>query len=255
MNSFLKVKGLSVGIPGQRQLVDSVSLTVEAGERVALLGRSGSGKSLIAAAVAGTVSPALEVSGSAAINGAVQPNRRSGTLGIALVQQDSSDALNPLVKVGVQLAMPGVTRGESQAKARRQCVDLLEQVGLEDPERILNSFPAELSGGQRQRICIALALACRAEMVIADEPTTALDVITQAAVIEAFQANRWDNTTLLFITHDLAVVSALCERAVVVEHGRIVEDTTIEELFTAPVHPVSQSLVAEARVRSELAAA
>ncbi|WP_367191006.1 ATP-binding cassette domain-containing protein, partial [Clavibacter michiganensis] len=177
------------------------------------------------------------------------------------MQQDSLAALNPLVTVGAQLvaalrasrargsAADGglLTRGD----ARREVVALLAEVGIEDPDGTLPAFAAELSGGQRQRVCLALALLCHAELLLADEPTTALDVVTQARVVDVIR-RRLDATgqALLFITHDLAVAAALCDRVVVLEAGRVVEAGSMRELVRRPRHAYSRALVAAASRRA-----
>ncbi|WP_395388666.1 ATP-binding cassette domain-containing protein [Clavibacter michiganensis] len=262
MHPALDVRSLSIAID-RVPLVHDVDLRVGAGERVALVGASGSGKSLTAQAVLGTLPPGSRVRGVAELGGravgASAPRQRLGR--VAAVQQDSLAALNPLVTVGAQLvaalrasrargsAADGglLTRGD----ARREVVALLAEVGIEDPDGTLPAFAAELSGGQRQRVCLALALLCRAELLLADEPTTALDVVTQARVVDVIR-RRLDATgqALLFITHDLAVAAALCDRVVVLEAGRVVEAGSMRELVRRPRHAYSRALVAAASRRA-----
>ncbi|MDO4098441.1 ABC transporter ATP-binding protein, partial [Clavibacter michiganensis] len=262
MHPALDVRSLSIAID-RVPLVHDVDLRVGAGERVALVGASGSGKSLTAQAVLGTLPPGSRVRGVVELGGravgASAPRQRLGR--VAAVQQDSLAALNPLVTVGAQLvaalrasrargsAADGglLTRGD----ARREVVALLAEVGIEDPDGTLPAFAAELSGGQRQRVCLALALLCRAELLLADEPTTALDVVTQARVVDVIR-RRLDATgqALLFITHDLAVAAALCDRVVVLEAGRVVEAGSMRELVRRPRHAYSRALVAAASRRA-----
>ncbi|MWJ81714.1 ATP-binding cassette domain-containing protein, partial [Clavibacter michiganensis] len=262
MHPALDVRSLSIAID-RVPLVHDVDLRVGAGERVALVGASGSGKSLTARAVLGTVPPGSRVRGGVELGGRAvglaTPRQRLGR--VAAVQQDSLAALNPLVTVGAQLvaalrasrargsAADGglLTRGD----ARREVVALLAEVGIEDPDGTLPAFAAELSGGQRQRVCLALALLCRAELLLADEPTTALDVVTQARVVDVIR-RRLDATgqALLFITHDLAVAAALCDRVVVLEAGRVVEAGSMRELVRRPRHAYSRALVAAASRRA-----
>jgi len=230
-------------------LLAGVDLDLAPRERVALIGRSGSGKSLLTSAITGTVSPALTMHGTVQIGGRPVDRRRPASAGVALVQQDSADALNPLHRVGAQLLMP-LRRTFTTERAREEAHHLLAEVGLEDPVRIMASFPAELSGGQRQRVCIALALACDARLVIADEPTTALDVVSQAAVLRALSSPALRETAILFITHDLAVAATLCDRVVVIDGGRIIEDRPRTALLAAPQHAVTRALVAEASTRA-----
>jgi peptide/nickel transport system ATP-binding protein len=231
----LDVRSLSVSI-GRTPLVHDVDLRVGAGERVALVGASGSGKSLTAQAVLGTLPAGSRMDGVVELGGravdASSPRQRLGR--VAAVQQDSLAALNPLVTVGAQLVAAlrtGRARGSAaegglltRRDARHEVRALLAEVGIEDPGGVLPAFAAELSGGQRQRVCLALALLCRADLLLADEPTTALDVVTQARVVDVIR-RRLDATgqALLFITHDLAVAAALCDRVVVLEAGRVVE--------------------------------
>ena len=262
MHPALDVRSLAIAID-RAPLVHGVDLRVGAGERVALVGASGSGKSLTAQAVLGTLPSGSAVRGVVELGGRAMdpaaPRRRLGR--VAAVQQDSLAALSPLVPVGAQLvaalrasrargsAADGglLTRGD----ARREVRELLAEVGIEDPDGALPAFAAELSGGQRQRVCLALALLCRADLLLADEPTTALDVVTQARVVDVIR-RRLDATgqALLFITHDLAVAATLCDRVVVLEAGRVVEAASMRELVRRPRHAYSRALVAAASRRA-----
>lgn len=254
MYPALAVKSLSVTV-GAERLVKNLSFQVAPGERVALLGASGSGKSLTAATILGSLAPGLAVTGEISLFGSPHESgaERGRRGSVAAIYQDSLSALNPLVTVGGQLiaalrAEARRTSGGSAARdARRTVVDLLTSVGIDDPQRTLRGYPAELSGGQRQRVCIALALLCGAELLIADEPTTALDVVTQARVIEVLRNYaRVSSAAILFITHDLAVAASLCNRALVLEGGRLVESATMADLIARPQHPYTQALVAAA---------
>ncbi|OUE26287.1 putative D,D-dipeptide transport ATP-binding protein DdpD [Clavibacter michiganensis] len=261
MQPALDVRALSVRI-GRTPLVHGVDLRVDAGERVALVGASGSGKSLTAQAVLGTLPAGSAVDGVVELGGrAVRPGSPRQRLGrVAAVQQDSLAALNPLVTVGAQLVgalRAARARGSAadaglltRADARLEVMALLDEVGLEDPAGVLPAFAAELSGGQRQRVCLALALLCGADLLLADEPTTALDVVTQARVVDVIR-RRLDATgqALLFITHDLAVAAALCDRVVVLEAGRVVESASMRDLVRRPRHAYSRALVAAASRR------
>ncbi|WP_043670413.1 ABC transporter ATP-binding protein [Clavibacter michiganensis] len=261
MRPALDVRALSVRIGGT-PLVHDVDLTVGAGERVALIGASGSGKSLTAQAVLGTLPPGSAVDGVVELGGrAMRPASPRQRLGrVAAVQQDSLAALNPLVTVGAQLVgalQAARARGSAadaglltRADARREVVALLDEVGLEDAAGVVPAFAAELSGGQRQRVCLALALLCDADLLVADEPTTALDVVTQARVVDVIR-RRLDASgqALLFITHDLAVAAALCDRVVVLEAGRVVESASMRDLVRRPRHEYSRALVAAASRR------
>ncbi len=224
MHEVLRLAGLRVRIRGE-ELVRGVDLRVSAGESVALIGASGSGKSLTCSAIIGDLSPELDAEGDLDIDGEpldVHSMRRPRGV-IAWVKQDSARALNPLERAGRQLRVPLLNRGFTSADADREAADLLARSGIEDPRRVLQSYPAELSGGQRQRVCIALALAGQAKLLIADEPTTALDVVSQAQVIDVLRTARDANPdlALLFVTHDIAVASHVCERVVRLDDGRV----------------------------------
>ncbi|ALJ20667.1 ATP-binding cassette domain-containing protein [Microbacterium sp. No. 7] len=245
MPSVILLEDLRVSAAGV-PLVHGVSVTIEAGESVALLGHSGSGKSLTAAAITGGLSRMLDATGRLTLCGrdadVASSHRPLGS--VATVQQDSSSALNPLARVGSQLAVPLRRRALSRTQALARAAELLDACGIEDPPRVLRSYPAELSGGQRQRVCIALALACETQALVADEPTTALDVVSQAQVLETLAAARARaGLALLFITHDLAAASQICDRAIVLHDGRVIERGTFAELVGDPRHPYTRELV------------
>lgn len=252
MTPVLRLSDLHVGIHGH-DLVTGVSLEVGPGESVALLGHSGSGKSLTTAAIVGHLAPQLDATGELWIDGqrmALQ-SVACPAGAVACVQQDSARALNPLVRVGRQLEVPLRHRGLSADDAARRATRLLEGCGIEEPARVLHSYPAELSGGQRQRVCIALALACEAKLLIADEPTTALDVVSQAQVIEILRTVREEERNrgmaLLFITHDIAVASQVCDRAIVLHDGQVVDRGTFRELVDTPRHAYTRTLAENVR--------
>lgn len=245
MTEVLRLDDLEVRV-GETPLVHQVSLVLSKGESVALLGHSGSGKSLTAATITGALSRLLDATGDLTIEGEKVDlgsfERPKGR--IACVQQDSSSALNPLVRVGRQLKVPLSNAGMSPDAADARATEVLEACGIEEPGRVLRSYPAELSGGQRQRVCIALALLCEATILVADEPTTALDVVSQAQVLDTLSAARQRaGMTLLFITHDIAAASQICDRAVVLKDGRVVDEGTFEKLIAAPQHPYTRELV------------
>jgi peptide/nickel transport system ATP-binding protein len=206
---------------GHSRIVRHVSFEIPAGRRLGLLGASGSGKSMIASALVGALPPGITCSGSILVDGhdvtGVPTPRRPRTARPAMVFQDSATALNPMFTVGRQLRA-------------RDASALLERVGLRDTERILAAHPLELSGGQRQRVCIAVALARESLLVIADEPTTALDVVSQARVLDALR----EVASLLLITHDIAVAAQLCDHLMVLDSGRIVESGSTAEILDSP---------------------
>jgi ABC-type dipeptide/oligopeptide/nickel transport system ATPase component len=254
MHPALLVRDLTVSIRG-RILIDSVSFTIDPGQRLALLGASGSGKSLTAAALLGQLPAAMSVSGRLQINGAdvALPDRRTRRAAITAIHQDPMSALNPLVRLGKQLEIPLRNAGLTASAARQRALRLLRSVGIQEAERTMASFSGELSGGQLQRVCIALALACRSKVLVADEPTTALDMVSQAKVLDALSlysdsADAGSLGAMLFITHDLAVAAALCHRALILSSGRIVEEGSMESVLERPKHHYTKQLVDAARL-------
>ncbi|WP_189315139.1 ATP-binding cassette domain-containing protein [Pectobacterium peruviense] len=245
-DATLQVENLSLSIGGETKVSD-ISFTLSAGERVCLLGASGSGKSLTAKAVIGTPPAGCQISGSIKVNGEevgqLKALARPHTSRVSAVFQDSATALNPLMPLGKQLSL--ALKSPSSAKLSA----LLAAMKLDDIPNLLQRYPAELSGGQRQRICITLALLGKTRLLVADEPTTALDVITQQQVLQVLQERSAQPgaPALLFITHDIAVAAQLCQRGLVMEHGQIVESGSMQQLLNAPQHSYTRSLVAAAR--------
>lgn len=249
----LTVTDLSISIAGNL-LVDKVSFSVAAGEKLCLLGASGSGKSITACAILGQLPPNAVTSGSISIGSqevlGVPLQGRPAAARASMVFQDSAVALNPLIPVGQQLSQP-FRRHQRMAKADAAAatLEILRAVGIPDPQALVRSFPWELSGGQRQRVCIALAIACRTGLLVADEPTTALDVVTQEKVLAVLRryVSAVDAPALLFITHDIAVAASICDAGVVLHNGRIVEQNSFSELIRAPRHPFTRTLVQAAQ--------
>lgn len=245
-DAILQVENLNLSIGGETKVSD-ISFTLFAGERVCLLGASGSGKSLTAKAVIGTPPAGCQVSGSIRVNGEevgqLKALARPQTGRVSAVFQDSATALNPLMPLGKQLSLALKTTSSAELSA------LLSAMQLDDIPNLLQRYPAELSGGQRQRICITLALLGKTRLLVADEPTTALDVITQQQVLQVLQERsaQPDAPALLFITHDIAVAAQLCQRGLVMENGQIVESGSMLQLLNAPQQPYTRSLVAAAR--------
>jgi len=249
--NLLEVERLSIRY-GNELVVDELSFAVGKGESVGLVGESGSGKSQTALAILGLTPREAVVSGSIRFSGAdlrrlseVQLNGlRARHIGI--VFQDPSQALNPYLRVGRQLREIVVRHGlGSGTEADERVVEMLAKVGLPDPGRQFTAYPHELSGGMRQRVMLASALIAQPELLIADEPTTALDVTVQAQILELLEEIR-DNTALLLITHDLGIVAGRCERMLVLGSGRLVDSGATTALFAAPGHPHTSALLATA---------
>jgi peptide/nickel transport system ATP-binding protein len=249
----LEVQGLVIDVDGRR-VVDGVSFAVPDGARVGLIGESGSGKSLTALAVLGLLPDGAQARGSVRWNGREilgLPDRELAELRgdeIGIVFQEPRTALNPIRTVGRQIAESvRIHEGLSKRDAAARAVAEARRVALPDPERIVNRYPHQLSGGQRQRVAIAMALACRPRLLIADEPTTALDVTIQAEILDLLRTLvRDDGMSLVFITHDLAVLSQIATHGVVLEDGRVVEQAPVAQLLTAPASPVTQGLLRDA---------
>ena len=258
MNStVLSVRNLTVTLQtglGQARVVDRLSFSLHSGEILGLVGESGCGKSVTAAALMGLVpSPAGIVKADEIMLGdknLAQLNeaglRRVRGSEISMIFQEPLTALDPVFSIGSQLStVIRRHRKESRRQARRSSVEMLERVGMADAPRIMQTFPHQLSGGMRQRVMIAMAMACRPRVLIADEPTTALDVTTQAQVLEQLsELGQSFGTAILLITHDLGVVAQACDRALIMYCGRIVEEAPVEALFKAPAHPYTAGLLA-----------
>ncbi|MDF2491480.1 MAG: transporter ATP-binding protein [Microbacterium sp.] len=249
----LEVRDLSIDIDGRR-VVDGISFDVPDGARVGIIGESGSGKSLTALAVLGLLPDGARAEGSIRWNGRELlglPDRELARVRgaeIGIVFQEPQTALNPIRTVGRQIGDPlGIHERLSRRERRARAVADAERVRLPDPARIVDRYPHQLSGGQRQRVAIAVALACRPQLLLADEPTTALDVTIQAEILDLLQGLVADDgMSLVFITHDLAVLSQIATHAVVLEHGRVVESAPVVELLTAPRSAVARGLLRDA---------
>lgn len=249
----LEVRDLTVEIGGRR-VVDGVSFAVPDGARVGLIGESGSGKSLTALAILGLLPEDATASGSVRWNGreliGLSDRQLAELRGdeIGIVFQEPRTALNPIRTVGRQIAESiRIHEKASKRDAAARAVAEAERVALPDPERIVSRYPHQLSGGQRQRVAIAMALACRPRLLIADEPTTALDVTIQAEILELMLSLvEDDGMSLVFITHDLAVLSQIATHGIVLEDGRVVEEAPVSRLLSAPVSPVTLGLLRDA---------
>ncbi|HWL77298.1 ABC transporter ATP-binding protein [Microbacterium sp.] len=249
----LSVRDLTIDIAGRR-VVDGVSFDVPDGARVGIIGESGSGKSLTALAIMGLLPEEATAAGSIRWNDrellGLSDRELAGIRGdeIGIVFQEPQTALNPIRTVGRQIAEPiRIHEGASKKEAWARAVKAAERMLLPDPERIVKRYPHQLSGGQRQRVAIAMALVARPRLLIADEPTTALDVTIQAEILELLRDLVDDaGMSLVFITHDLAVLSQIAEFGVVLEHGKVVESAPVSTLLTSPSSPVTQGLLRDA---------
>ncbi len=247
---LVEISDLTVSFDGQAAL-RGIDLTVAPGEAVGMVGESGCGKSVTWLAALGLLPPRARIGGRVAIGGqdligapaSVLERVRGGR--IAMIFQDPASSLNPVHRIGRQVTEALMLhRGMRGAAARAEAKRLLDQVGIPDAARRLDAYPHELSGGQNQRVMIAIALAGQPELLVADEPTTALDVTIQAQILELLQALRRETgMALVLISHDLGVVAEACERVSVMYAGRIVEDAPIARLFDAAAHPYTQGLL------------
>jgi oligopeptide transport system ATP-binding protein len=237
---------------GVTRAVDGVSFSIERGETLGIVGESGSGKSVTCYSLMGLVPqpPGRIEAGRAVFDGTDLLNSPPAAVRairgkrIAMIFQDPMTSLNPYLRISEQLIEPLVIHGRiNRRDALARGLEMLEAVGINDPERRLHQYPHEFSGGMRQRVMIAMALITRPELLIADEPTTALDVTVQAQILDLLRRlQRETGMAVIFITHDLAVVSELCDRVQVMYAGRLVESAPTRELFTAPRHPYTRAL-------------
>jgi len=238
---------------GGAPILRRVSLTVDTGEVHGLVGESGAGKSTIAKAILGIVPSQVKITGGRIVfEGrdllALSASELRAVLGrdITLVPQDPSTALNPSRRIDVQMTDGlRLKRGLSMKEARLRARALLAEVQIRDPERVLSSYPHQLSGGMRQRVLIAAAFALEPKLVIADEPTTALDVTVQKQILRLIRAlQERHGTSVLFVSHDLGVVAQICDRVSVLYMGKVVEQGVTAEILENPQHPYTQALLA-----------
>ena len=252
---LLSVTDLSVSFPTDRgvvQALDSVSLQVDSGETLALVGESGSGKSVTALSILRLIpDPGRIENGSVVFDGqnllALDPKGIRAIRGdrIAMIFQEPMSSLNPVMTIGKQVAEPiRLHRKVSWKQALDKAAELLARVAIPDAERHLDSYPHQFSGGMRQRVMIAMALACRPQLIIADEPTTALDVTVQAQILALLKdLTRESDSALILITHDLGVVARYADRVAVMYAGRIVETAPARDLYANPQHPYTRGLM------------
>ena len=255
MAHLLEVNDLQTHFPtraGLVRAVDGVSFYLDRGELLGLVGESGCGKSMTALSVMRLISPPGKI-----VNGEIlfdgkdllklsdAEMREMRGDDIAMIFQDPMTSLNPVFTVGEQIAEAlRLHRKLSRAEARKATIEAMREVAIPDPARRLDDYPHQLSGGMRQRIMIAMALACNPKLLIADEPTTALDVTIQAQILELLdELRKQRDLAVLLITHDLGVVAEVADRVAVMYTGRIVEESPVEELFARPKHPYTEGLL------------
>jgi peptide/nickel transport system ATP-binding protein/oligopeptide transport system ATP-binding protein len=259
----LDVDDLTVDIRtpyGTVRAVDSVSFAARRGETLAILGESGCGKSMTAQAIVGLLTPVADITkgsvrlgGTDLVTASAKKRRELAGPELAIVFQDALTALNPVYTVGYQLAEPfRIHRGMSKKDARAAAIDLMARVGIPEPETRVDSYAHQFSGGMRQRLLIAIAVALSPTVLLADEPTTALDVTVQAQIMRLLRDLREEHDmAVVLITHDLALVSEQAERVVVMYAGNVVESGPVSEVFGEPKHPYTKGLLDSVPVSAE----
>jgi len=255
MTAVLAVEGLTVHLtayPDRSSILDDVTFTVAEGEVLGIVGESGSGKSMLALSVMGLLPPALTIrSGRIAVLGddlSGRPReawRAHRGRDMAMIFQEPMTSLNPVMRVGTQITEVLRWRaGLNRTAARRRALELLEQVEIPSARNRLDAFPHELSGGMRQRVMIAIALAASPKLLIADEPSTALDVTVQAQILDLLRnLQRQSGLALILITHDLGVIAEIADRVMVLYAGRVAESAPVRTIFDAPSHPYTRALL------------
>ena len=243
---------LTLSVPsGLFNALHGLSFTIEQGEVVGLVGESGSGKSLTASAIMGLLNPSHQLTGKITFEGNNLLDMTSKELmklrgnRLSLILQDPGQSLNPVIRIGTQL-IEGLCHHKKIARkqAYAEGIAWLEKVGINNPSERMRQYPHELSGGMKQRILIAMALICQPSLLIADEPTTALDTTVQLQILHLLASlQKKENTSVLLITHDLGIVANFCDRVLVMYAGQIVESASVKELFSSPKHPYTRALL------------
>ncbi|MGE6258368.1 ABC transporter ATP-binding protein [Heyndrickxia sporothermodurans] len=255
MNQLLKVKNLRTSFYDgdlKMEAVRGIDLSVQKGEILGIVGESGSGKSVMVKSILGMIpnnakldSGEIKLDGKRIDNLSKKEQRVIRGRDIAMIFQDPMTALNPLKKAGdhlIEVLMR--VRGMKKKEAKLEAIELMRQVGIPSPEKRVDQYPHEFSGGMRQRVLIAMALACKPKLLIADEPTTALDVTIQAQILELLKKLQKENDmSVVFITHDLGVVATICSRIVVMYAGMVMEEGLANEIFYSPKHPYTKALL------------
>ena len=253
---LLSVKNLSTDFPIKRGVVhavEDVSFDLQEGEILAIVGESGSGKSVTSLSIMGLLAEPGHVAGGSMVfegkdlvNMPEKEYRQMRGNDMAMIFQEPMTSLNPVYRIGNQIveAIRTHEKGISKKEARERAIDLLRKVGIPSPEKRIDDYPHQMSGGMRQRVMIAMALACNPKLLIADEPTTALDVTIQAQILDLLRRLRDDTgMAVLLITHDLGVVSETADRVVVMYCGQVVEEAEVRSLFDNPMHPYTLGLL------------
>ncbi|WP_336813187.1 ABC transporter ATP-binding protein [Bosea sp. MMO-172] len=260
---LLEIENLSVEFPtsqGTLRAVDRIDLTLDEGEVLGVVGESGSGKSVTMLALMGLVgypgrvrADKLRFDGRDLLTMSARERRQLTGKDVAMIFQEPSTSLNPCFTIGFQLAETlRKHEGMDSKAAKRRAIELLEQVGIPAPESRLKAYPHQLSGGMNQRVMIAMAIACNPRLLIADEPTTALDVTIQAQILELLMTlQREHNMALVLITHNMGVVAETAQRILVMYAGQIMEERKVDALFSNPQHPYSAALLSALPERSE----
>jgi peptide/nickel transport system permease protein len=263
---LLRVEDLSIAVPtddGRRTTVEGVSFGLARGRSLGLVGESGSGKTLTCRAVLGILPPGctqaggqIEFDGQSLAAFDERQWRRIRSTRVGAVFQDPASYLNPSLSVGRQLSeLLRVKGGRDRKDARRRAVELLDLVGLREPERVYHQIPTHLSGGMQQRVMMAMAISCDPDLLVADEPTTALDVKTQGEILALLRELRERlGLAVLFVSHDLDVIAAICDDVAVFHKGHVVEAGPTMEILANPTHPHTQGLVAASGVATRVQA-
>lgn len=261
---LLRIRNLSVQFrtsEGVFKAVREVSLSLRRGETLGIVGESGSGKSVTALSMMNLIpNPPGEMAGDIYFNGRNMPKlspeevRRVRGNEIAMIFQEPMTSLNPIHTCGRQIMEPLLLhKGYSRKDAKASALELLKRVGIPLPEQRFKEYPHQLSGGMRQRVMIAMALACRPQLLLADEPTTALDVTIQAQILELMKDLRQETgSAIIMITHDLGIISEMCHRVVVMYAGQVVESGPLKELLSNPLHPYTEGLLKSIPVISKV---
>ncbi|NLK75105.1 MAG: ABC transporter ATP-binding protein [Clostridiales bacterium] len=260
-DSLLCIEDLSIGIRKDKQLlyaVEEISFKIKAGEILGIVGESGCGKSLTALSILGLLPKDVSIAGGSIVFDKkdissvkrAELNKIQGE-DISIIFQDTMTSLNPLMKIGKQIGEVLLLHKKMPRKEiKKEVLGILNKVGIKEAERCYNSYPHQLSGGMRQRVGIAMAVICKPKLLIADEPTTALDVTTQDQILRLLlQIHKEFNMAILFISHDLGIVKQFCDRVIVMYAGKVVEDGDVNSIFTYPAHEYTKGLISSIPTR------